>query len=147
MPLEGKLIVLYASNLILDRQYPLAIKVLEKFGYYKNEEDNTLEIINSANIKKLLAIAYYYQEINFNLVDSILTEVREKFRSKKVPHGVATCNYAKAFFMFHKSTQFIQVNELRKNEDAVLRNALEDCESALQYFEKLKHLQGQIRCL
>ena len=139
LPLEGKLIVLYASNLILNRQYLLAIKVLEKFGYYyKNEEDNTLEIINSANIKKLLAIAYYYQEINFSLVDSILTEVREKFKSKKVSHGVATCYYAKAFFMFHKSTEFI--NELRKNEDIVLENALEDCQRALLFYEKLKHL-------
>lgn len=58
MPVEGKLILLFTSNLILNHNYDKAIRVLNNFGVSFHFQGRR-GYINKLNIRKLLALAYF----------------------------------------------------------------------------------------
>ena len=58
IPLEGKLMSYFASNLILVKDYDKAIRVLNEFGISHHFEGKR-GYINKLNLRKLLALAYY----------------------------------------------------------------------------------------
>ena len=137
-PIEGKLILYYASNLVINGNYNLAIRVLENYGlkYFMKGKRG---LCNKANVQKILALAYYHMDTNFEKIEELLIAAHKHFKHLKVHHGMAVTCFSKAYLFFTKSTEFR--NEQR-NEDQVIKMALKECEEAFTHYGRFKHKNG-----
>ena len=144
IPVIGKIFIFFASCFILNKQYDYASELIYNYGFkihFFNEKKNhqQMEKCYKANIKKLLAIALFYQNKNFFKVQEYLVDAKKMFTSLNSCHGVAVTAYAHAFFMHEKTEQFLDAH---KDEISLLQVAHEYCKESFNSYEKLKHFEG-----
>lgn len=91
-------------------------------------------------MKKLEAIALYYQNKNGLEIDNLLREAERTFLHHNIYHGIAVCNYARAFFLYHKMFMFVHRH---KDEHEIIKDASMACKTSLDYYQRINHLCGQ----
>mmetsp|Transcript_37483 Transcript_37483/g.57391 ORF Transcript_37483/g.57391 Transcript_37483/m.57391 type:complete len:197 (+) Transcript_37483:923-1513(+) len=143
LPREAKLIVFYASNLILSRNIEQAIRILSKFGLGFRHE-SLGGVVGNLNLKKLLAIAYFEQNQEFGKIEYFIDGAIYKFTQVHVPHGKACCNLAKAYFFFSKAVEFTDPS---RDEAEVMKVALKACQKAIDSYKDINHPMGQAEAL
>jgi hypothetical protein len=143
LPLEGELINYYACNLIINYKYEMAIRVLNDFGINYRFE-GLRGMCNKANIKKLLALAYFKNNSNWMRIGNLLHDALTAFTKIGVIHGVATCHLASATFMHEKTIEFV---DMHNSEEKIIADAIYHCESAIPLYEKISHHMGHAQCL
>jgi len=117
--------------------------VLSKNGlhyYFKGERG----VCCKANVQKLLAYAYFLQNHDLYRAETLLNHAKTKFEQLQIFHGLAVVTFAKAHFFFTKSTQFVDED---RNEDVILKEALEECKEAISYYDRIRHRVGHAQSL
>lgn len=99
--------IYYVSNLILSQSYDQAHDIIQQYGCKYWFESRHSGPCYKANIKKLEAIALYYQNKNVLDINDLLKEAQRKFTELNVYHGIAVCNFARAFCLYHKRFMFV----------------------------------------
>lgn len=79
LPVEGRLIIFYASNLILENNLDNAINVLSQYGQ-KYHFEGERGVCNKANVQKLLAVAFFMYNRNFQKIEGLLNSAKQKFK-------------------------------------------------------------------
>ena len=129
-PIEGKLLIYFAANHILNGSYDTAIRVLGEYGVeYFFEGDRG--ICNKANCQKLLAIAIFksskkQNEKDYLEVENLLNKAKQKFTNLLIYHGVAVVSFVKAQFFEAQPTNFQDLGTFFRSEEDILKMALEE---------------------
>ena len=117
--------------------------MLNDFGLKYRFNDERGEC-NKANIKKLLALAFFKNNSNFSKVETLLNSAKNAFMKLQVKHGVATCALALAQFMFWKPVEF---TDNHRSETKIIDESLKSCENARLNYSEIKHNMGEAICL
>lgn len=101
-------------------------------------------------MRKLEAIALYYRaksSHNIYEIDNLLKDAIKKFDFLKIYHGIAVCNFARAFILFHKRFLIANNKQASQKELDVVQEASKACSKGLEFYQKIKHLYGQSESL
>lgn len=153
LPEDGKLLIYYVSNLILcggadPAYYDQAYGIIQQYGRRFWFESDLSGPCFKANLKKLEAIALYYQNKNVLEIGNLLEEAQRRFKDLNIYHGVAVCSYARAFFLYHKRFMFENPQGGGKQDDhKIISEASRACRTGLDYYERINHLGGQAESL